>query len=66
MPYDMSMSEARGTPHPLVRYVGDQAQIMAGLGFGPGGLYFAPMLPNRSGITAILKGNTIQPLNTPL
>ena len=34
---------------------GEQSQVCAGLGFGPDGLYFAPMLPDKEGVTVVLK-----------
>ena len=55
LPYDLRLGEVRTAPSPLVRYRGDSVQIVAGLGMGPDGLYFAPMLPIGDGSTAILK-----------
>ena len=55
VPYDLRRGELPRKPSTLLRYNGDQVQIVAGLGLGPDGLYFAPMLPNKLGGTAILK-----------
>lgn len=55
LPYDFRRSVLRSAPSPLLQRRGGDGQIIAGIAFGPDGLYFAPMFPNNSGITAILK-----------
>ncbi len=53
--YDPDRDRVLSAPKPFVRYRGKQVQVLAGLAFGPDGLYFVPMLPNRAGVTAVLR-----------
>ena len=55
LPYDHLRDKLASVPRPLVRYRGGGTQVVAGLAFGQDGLYFAPMLPNENGMTAVLK-----------
>ena len=55
VPFDLEESRLQGTPKALIRYRGGQIQVVAGLAFGPDGLYFTPMLPNMDGFTGVLK-----------
>ena len=55
LPYDIRQGKLRSPPRPLMRYRGGGTQVVAGLAFGPDGLYFAPMLPNEDGMTAVLR-----------
>jgi glucose/arabinose dehydrogenase len=42
-------------PEPVVQPAGDGAQPIVGMGLGPDGLYFAPLLPVTDGKAAVLK-----------
>jgi len=53
--YDFTQGKVQSVPRALLRYRGQQTQVVAGLGFGPDGLYFLPMIPNESGMTLVLK-----------
>ena len=53
--YDLAQSTLLSVPTAFLRYRGDQVQVIAGLGFGPDGLYFAPLFPNKDGLSAVLK-----------
>lgn len=53
--YDLAQNSVASVPKALVRYRGGGVQVVAGLGFGPDGLYFLPMMPDKSGASAVLK-----------
>jgi hypothetical protein len=55
IPYDLNGARLTGVPKALLRYRGSQAQVVSGLAFGPDGLYIAPLIPNKQGLTAVLK-----------
>lgn len=55
IPYDFSKDELSGVAQPLIRYRGNQNQVVSGLGFGPDGLYFALLAPNDNGSSQVLK-----------
>jgi glucose/arabinose dehydrogenase len=55
IPYSVADARARAAPGFLVRYQGEGVQLVAGLAVGPDGLYFAPVLPDASGRTPILR-----------
>jgi glucose/arabinose dehydrogenase len=55
LPFDLSKGELRGTPQLFLQYQGDMLQAVTGLAFGPDGLYFAPVLADENGTSAILK-----------
>ena len=55
VPYDLLHGEVTSLPSPIVQHRGDNLQVVAALGFGPGGLYFAPLFPDQAGETAIIK-----------
>lgn len=42
-------------PKLFMRYTGDGNQILVGVGIGPDGLYYAPILPDASGFSSIYK-----------
>ncbi|MEZ4546330.1 MAG: PQQ-dependent sugar dehydrogenase [Thermodesulfobacteriota bacterium] len=42
-------------PKLFMRYTGDGNQILVGVGIGPDGLYYAPILPDSSGFSSIYK-----------
>ena len=54
-PYDVAQDRVLSVPEALLRYRGGGGQVVAGLGFGPDGLYFLPMLPDKSGTSPVLK-----------
>jgi len=55
IPYDFSQDKLSAVTRPVLRYRGQQNQIVSGLGFGPDGLYFATLFPNNSGSSQVLK-----------
>ena len=55
IPYDFSKDELSAVSRPLMRYRGQTNQVTAGLAFGPDGLYFAPLVPDESGSSQVLK-----------
>lgn len=55
LPYSLEENRLVDVPRFFLRYRGEGSQIVSGLAFGPDGLYFAPILPNAEGRTAIYK-----------
>jgi glucose/arabinose dehydrogenase len=55
IPYDLERSRVRETPRYFLQYRGDGQQLVVGLAFGPGGLYFVPLLPNEQGQSAVIR-----------
>ncbi len=55
LPYDLSAGKLTGTPQFFLRYRGNTPQAVTGLAFGPDGLYFAPVIADVNGISAIMK-----------
>jgi hypothetical protein len=55
LPYDLSKGELKSTPQYFLRYRGNAPQAVTGLAFGPDGLYFAPVLADGNGTSAIMK-----------
>lgn len=55
IPFDVEVGRVTNAPEPFARYLGQTIQIVAALAWGPDGLYFAPLLPDQSGDTAIFK-----------
>jgi glucose/arabinose dehydrogenase len=53
--YSLDQHKILGTPEHFVRYRGQAEQVVAGLALGPDGLYFAPIMPNQEGQSAIFK-----------
>ncbi len=53
--YDFSAGRLAAVPDYFVRYRGSGFQVLAGLASGPDGLYIAPILPFKDGMSAILK-----------
>jgi glucose/arabinose dehydrogenase len=54
-PYGLAEGRMVGVPKFVVRYRGEELQRVTGLAFGPDGLYFAPIMPDASGSSAVLK-----------
>ena len=55
LPFDLSNGELKSTPQFFVQYRGSEPQAVTGLALGPDGLYFAPVLADEYGTSAILK-----------
>ena len=55
VPYDPTQGELSAVPRPVLRFRGGQVQVLSALGFGPDGLYFAPLLPNKAGFNGVYK-----------
>lgn len=53
--YDAVKNKVIDVPNYLLRYRGSGFQEVVGLAFGPDGLYFAPIMPDAHGRSAILK-----------
>ena len=53
--YDIEQNKLQNTPNAFLRYRGNANQVLAGLDFGQDGLYFAPLLPDDSDMSAIFK-----------
>jgi hypothetical protein len=53
--YNLQQHKVLGVPEHFVRYRGVDEQVVAGVGIGPDGLYFAPIMPNQEGRSAIFK-----------
>jgi len=55
LPYDMPGRRVSAPPEILVRYRGSGTQIVAGVAVGPDGVYFAPVMPDIRGGSAIYR-----------
>lgn len=55
IPYDFSLGEVLAPPEYFLHYRGNQIQSIVGIAFGADGLYFAPLLPNPEGVSAIYR-----------
>ena len=55
IPFDVRAARPLGSPRYLVRYRGGAMQILSGIALGGDGLYFAPILPDSSGRTVVLR-----------
>jgi hypothetical protein len=53
--FGMAENELLNIPKRFVGYRSKEPQIVAGLAFGPDGLYFSPLYPNKEGRSFILK-----------
>lgn len=53
--YNLDEGKATGAPEYFVRYQGEPTQFVGGVAFGPDGLYFAPILPDSEGRSAVFK-----------
>jgi len=53
--YNFKTSAMQTPPRYFLRYRGKGPQSIAALGFGSDGFYFAPLLPNQNGTTAIMR-----------
>ncbi|HYO13491.1 MAG TPA: PQQ-dependent sugar dehydrogenase [Thermoanaerobaculia bacterium] len=55
IPYGLADGRMLAPPRYLVRYRGTGHQAVAALALGSDGLYFAPLLPNREGVSAVIR-----------
>lgn len=55
VPYAFGQRRVREVPSYFLEYRGSGQQLVVGLAFGPDGLYFAPLLPNADGLSAVFK-----------
>ena len=53
--YGFEQNRLLSPPETFVMYRGIELQVLTGVGFGPDGLYFVLMFPNRSGLSAVFK-----------
>ena len=53
--YGFEENKMLSVPRLFLRYIGEGNQIIVGLGIGPDGLYYAPILPDESGSSSIYK-----------
>jgi hypothetical protein len=53
--YGLAEGRMRSAPQYFVRYSGEGMQVISGVGMGPDGLYFVPVMPDASGQSAVLK-----------
>jgi hypothetical protein len=53
--YDFEKNKMASVPKRFVLYQSKEPQIVAGLAFGPDGLYISPLYPNKAGQSFILK-----------
>jgi glucose/arabinose dehydrogenase len=55
LPYGFDQRRMRGTPQYIVRHEAGRMQIVAGVAVGPDGLYYASILPDARGRTAVYR-----------
>jgi hypothetical protein len=55
VPFDVDAEQPTGVPRYLVEHRAEGEQYVAGLAFGPDGLYMVPMLPDARGESAIFR-----------
>jgi glucose/arabinose dehydrogenase len=55
LPYSLEQHKLLRPPSQFIKYVGPGPQAVTGLGIGPDGVYFAPILPDRQGRGAVFK-----------
>ena len=55
VPYNTLEDKLSSVARPIVRFRGKQIQVLSALDFGPDGLYFAPLLPNKQGLSGVYK-----------
>ncbi|MCH7663216.1 MAG: hypothetical protein IH859_05015 [Chloroflexi bacterium] len=55
IPYTFELGEVRAVPEYFLHYRGTEIQSIVGLAFGHDGLYFAPLLPDIQGTSAIYR-----------
>jgi glucose/arabinose dehydrogenase len=55
LPYSLEEGKMLRPPSQFVKYAGDDIQVVVGVGIGPDGLYFVPLMPDRAGRSAVFK-----------
>ena len=55
VPYNTVDNKLSSVARPVVRFRGEQIQVLSALDFGPDGLYFAPLLPNKQELSGVYK-----------
>ncbi|HKH82726.1 MAG TPA: PQQ-dependent sugar dehydrogenase, partial [Gemmatimonadales bacterium] len=55
LPYSLERRRMVGAPRQFVKYTGQGVQVVVGVGIGPDGVYFVPLLPDRVGKSAVFK-----------
>jgi glucose/arabinose dehydrogenase/mono/diheme cytochrome c family protein len=55
LPYSLEQRKLLRPPSQFIKYVGTAGQAVTGVGIGPDGVYFAPILPDREGRSAVFK-----------
>lgn len=53
--YDTKTHSVGETPQPILKYIGDQPQVIVALAIGPDGLYFAGLLPDGDQTSQVYK-----------
>jgi glucose/arabinose dehydrogenase/mono/diheme cytochrome c family protein len=55
LPYSLEQRKVLRAPSQFIKYVGQGMQVVVGVGVGPDGVYFVPLMPDRTGRSAVLK-----------
>jgi glucose/arabinose dehydrogenase len=55
LPYDVAQHRVVSPPTAFVRYRGARGGEVAALALGPDGVYFAPILPGRTGVSSVYR-----------
>lgn len=55
LPYDLESGVARGAGRFIVEWTAEQSQVVAAVATGPDGLYFAPIVPDETGVGYVLR-----------
>lgn len=55
LPYDLAADRATAGQTYLVKWRDTGDQNVAGMAFGPDGLYFAPVIPDRNGVSTVFR-----------
>jgi glucose/arabinose dehydrogenase/mono/diheme cytochrome c family protein len=55
LPYSLEKRKMFRAPSQFVKYAGEGIQAVVGVGIGPDGVYFVPIMPDRRGRSAVFK-----------
>lgn len=55
LPYSLESGKMARPPSQFIKYVGRVHQAVVGVGLGPDGVYFVPIMPDREGRSAVFK-----------
>ena len=55
IPYSLDQRRVLRAPSQFIKYAGDGFQVVVGVGIGPDGLYFVPLMPDRESRSPVLK-----------